>query len=867
MHPLRRLAAALALSGGLLLAGPAHAQVQNGTQLPSPRLMTITPLGAKAGTTVELTFTGTDLEDPTGLLVSHPGIKAEPIIPPLPPPPKVDPKAKAKTPPPPPPQRPPVTKFTVKVGADVPVGAYDVRLVNKWGVSNPRTFVVGDLNEVQEKENNDDFDKAQRIELGSTVNGVISSQVDVDYFVFAGKKGQGVLVHCLCGSIDSRLNPELKLLEAGGREIAKQRPLPGEDGILHVSLPSDGDYYVRLCQFTYQGGNAEYFYRLNLSTGPYVELVYPPMVEPGKPAQVTVYGHNLPGGKLDPTAVVDGRTLEKITVTVDPPKEPDPLRRLRYSGVVPPTRAFVDGFEYRLKTEAGTSNPYLLMLADAPVVVDNEANDTKETAQEISVPCEVAGRIEKRGDHDWYAFTAKKGDVFMIEILSQRLGAPTDLYFRLVKPGPKETYQDIAQGDDSPETLSNQSFFTGSQDPSPYRFVVPADGKYLLLVGSHLGGSLAGVQHMYRLRIAPERPDFRLFVMPTDGFRPGGVVVGKGGDETFGVFVWRRDGFKGEVTLTMDGLPTGVTCKPQIAHPAMKRTSLVVSAAETAPLFTGPITLMGTAVIAGNKVVREARSAAVTWPVPPGNNIPTVTRLDRGAFLAVREKPPYALATKDDKGTVFHGDKLTVALKAKRLWPDAKGQIQIQAVPSEQIPGLNLPQVNIGANATDGNLAVVVPANVPPGTYNIVFHSFLQVPFNKDPMAKQKPNVNAVVSSAPFQLTVLPKSVANLSVDNANPTVKLAKDAVQMVLTVRVARLHDYDGTFKVELVLPPNTKGVSADPVTIPAGQSEAKLTLRVPADAAPGGRPNLTVRAVATINGNVPLTHETKINVNIVK
>ena len=52
--------------------------------------------------------------------------------------------------------------------------------------------------------------------------------------------------------------------------------------------------------------------------------------------------------------------------------------------------------------------------------------------------------------------------------------------------------------------------------------------------------------------------------------------------------------------------------------------------------------------------------------MPAGNNIPTVTRLDRGAFLAVREKPPYALAAKDEKGTVFHGDKLPAS-----RWKDA----------------------------------------------------------------------------------------------------------------------------------------------------------------------------------------------------
>ena len=54
----------------------------------------------------------------------------------------------------------PPSKFKITVAADVPPGNYDVRVVNKFGVSNPRVFVVGDLNELQEKEPNNDVPEA-----------------------------------------------------------------------------------------------------------------------------------------------------------------------------------------------------------------------------------------------------------------------------------------------------------------------------------------------------------------------------------------------------------------------------------------------------------------------------------------------------------------------------------------------------------------------------------------------------------------------------------------------------------------------------------------------------------------------------------
>ena len=79
--------------------------------------------------------------------------------------------------------------------------------------------------------------------------------------------------------------------------------------------------------------------------------------------------------------------------------------------------------------------------------------------------------------------------------------------------------------------------------------------------------------------------------------------------------------------------------------------------------------------------------------------------------------------------------------------------------------------------------------------------------------------------------------------------------------------LFGYDGEFKVSLVLPPNVKGVEAAEVTVPAGQSEAKLVLRVPAGTPPGNRGYLIVRATTLFQGKHPTQHDVRLNVNVVK
>src|SRR5262249_49505385 len=156
---------------------------------------------------------------------------------------------------------------------------------------------------------------------------------------------------------------------------------------------SDGDYYVRVFAFTYTQGTPEHFYRLTVSTAPWIDAVYPPVVEPGKKTTVAVYGRNLPGGKPDPSAVLDGRTLEKVSITVEPPSDPATRRQICTTGYVPPRSSFLDGFELRLRNDVGVSNPFLLVYAHALVVLDNEANDTVKSAQEVPIPCEIVGRV------------------------------------------------------------------------------------------------------------------------------------------------------------------------------------------------------------------------------------------------------------------------------------------------------------------------------------------------------------------------------------------------------------------------------------------------------------------------------------------
>src|SRR5438309_10670128 len=98
-------------------------------QLPAARLSTVFPPGGKAGTTIEAAVTGSDLDEANELHFSHTNITARQ-------------KVAEKT------GEPETNKFIVTIGGDVPPGVYEVRVIGRFGVSNPRAYVVGDLPEL-----------------------------------------------------------------------------------------------------------------------------------------------------------------------------------------------------------------------------------------------------------------------------------------------------------------------------------------------------------------------------------------------------------------------------------------------------------------------------------------------------------------------------------------------------------------------------------------------------------------------------------------------------------------------------------------------------------------------------------------------
>ncbi|MFO0804012.1 MAG: hypothetical protein U0791_12940 [Gemmataceae bacterium] len=656
---------------------------------PGPTLLTVFPPGVKAGETVEVTLVGTGFDGDEKLLFSDPKVKGE-LVPGA----TVPPKKGGQ-----PGQAPPTTaKFKVTAPKDAE-GIVDVRLVCQGGLTNPRAFVVGTLNEVNEKEPNNDVPEAQSLPVDSTISGTIGANTDVDYFLVKAKAKQSLVVYCLTTTLDSKMQAEVTVIAPDGRTVAANRGYRDGDAVLDFTPATDGDYLIRVSQFAYTTGGPDHFYRLTVSTGAWVDAAFPPLTA-------------TPGKADWALAVRNGKTS----------MPPFSSKGFVFRSMLP-SAGMLDVQDRFAGTDGN-----LLLAAQSNVILDSEKNHTAATAQSITVPCDVAGRIEKKGARHWYGFNAKKGDVWTLEVFADRIGSPVDAYYQLMD----EKGKLIVEQDDGPDTLSPNQLYTKSDDPGRYRFSVPADGTYKVMVSTREAAVQFGVRDQYVLRIAKEKPDFRLAVMPAGTHYLDAGTLPKGGAAMFNVYVWRMDGFTGPITLGATNLPKGVTCPPQTIGANQVRGTLVLTAASDAADWAGSVNIVGRANLPDGEFETAARPFSVVWPIPnlgsgaPAPNTPMITRMDRGGglALAVRGEAPFSLAIVE-KGPipVPPGGKVAVTVKVKR---DAKFKDAVQVYASNgfgprQQGGQPAPVAGtIPADKDEVKLTLDLPQNVQPGSHTLV---------------------------------------------------------------------------------------------------------------------------------------------------
>jgi hypothetical protein len=158
----------------------------------------------------------------------------------------------------------------------IPADSPPRRLVSVTGggvSSNALPFAVSDANEFRETEPNDTLAKANRVQVPAAVNGRIQRPGDADYFVFAAKANERLVMEIIARRLQSPLDCYFTVMNAKGDVMADLDDVvdPTDALVTHhadarwvYTFPAAGDYVIRVKDAQGKGGE-EYAYRLMIT--------------------------------------------------------------------------------------------------------------------------------------------------------------------------------------------------------------------------------------------------------------------------------------------------------------------------------------------------------------------------------------------------------------------------------------------------------------------------------------------------------------------------------------------------------------------------------------------------------------------------
>lgn len=120
---------------------------------------------------------------------------------------------------------------------------------------------IGGGPEAVEAEPNNEAAKATRVALGASLNGRIDQPRDVDCFAFTAKAGQRFVFSGVTRSQGSPSNLFLRMLKADGAEVSAAEGVGPNEGLINYTFPADGDYTLEVSEQTGFGG-PEFAYRI-----------------------------------------------------------------------------------------------------------------------------------------------------------------------------------------------------------------------------------------------------------------------------------------------------------------------------------------------------------------------------------------------------------------------------------------------------------------------------------------------------------------------------------------------------------------------------------------------------------------------------
>ncbi|MDX1929980.1 MAG: hypothetical protein SFV81_25865 [Pirellulaceae bacterium] len=797
-------------------------------QIPSIQLSAVSrPVGQAASTFPMRVSEGEQLDEVDRLVFSHPGIVStlQTTAPRL-----------LETEP-----QPQYGQFSVAIAPEVPPGIYEVRAKGRFGLSNPRAFLVTQ-SPVQ-------FIEAEHTKPEAAID-LSLQQVTVDraypqrrnYYHVALTENDRLYVCAHARRLDSRALVALALLDPKGHEVARGRAIGEYPAELVFKVPAAGTYTLVAYDFLYQGGEG-FAFALQAS------------VDPASTSTA-------PENELKKLCATGGQLLSVVKRDTT-----------------------TDGLKPLVADPAATSALWLTPPANPPA-----------PASERTVPFTESGRFPSNAPSLNFDFKANAGQVLWVEVNSSKLDQLTDPRVIIYKvnrdSAGKETLQQLAEQDDA-ATLGPVGMKLRMRDPY-LQFTAPENATYRILLADNATGARPAEALNFVLTVREPQPSFELLAyQPFPSKDPvqsknWATNLMRGGTEAIHVLVTRRDGFGDAIELNVDGLPAGVTCEKAMVPAGVNEAMLVLRAAEDAADWVGNIKVVGRS-LGANPQERVAMAGTTLRGTTPTRNT-IESRLAANLTLRVNglDTAPLMVALGDAQTLeMSRGGKLPFPVKVTRR---AGGAGKCTLRPQNLPPKVTLGEIAVEGDKSEATAELTIAPDAAVGEYTFWMQNETPIKWRPNPQtladaeayaakiktasedpaqAAEKPKLDAALKAANERVEQLKKSTAERDVTVYFPTTPLRIRIVdspvrplpiapltgaagsEQTVELKIERLFGFADAVDLSLAGKTSIEGLEVPNVQIPAGMDTAKIVIKIPAGATPA-TVNIPIKMDCKFNGH---------------
>lgn len=602
-------------------------------QAASPQLARILPRGGQRGTELDVNFTGQRLKDAQEIILYDKGIEVSHL------------EA----------TKPDQVTVHFKIAADCALGEHSMRLRAASGVSELRTFWVGPFPTTQASTRpvNTAWETPQTLPMNITASGVINNE-QVHYYKIDAKKGQRISAEVEGIRLGTTMfDPYMALVDLAKFELATSddTALLKQDPFISLIAPKDGPFILEVRESAF-GGSGDSFYRMHVGTFPRPKIVFPLGGKTGETLDLQMIGD--PSGTFNQKVTLPATPMEELPV-------------------------------YAVQNNESPPSPNYLRVSPFPnVMQDGEPHEvSKPQVAAIEPPLAFNGIVRQPKEQNYYRFKGYKGQAIEINVWARRLRSPLDSV--IVVWNAKGDY--LAENDDA-----------GNPD-SYLRFTPPADGDYVVGIRDHLGAG--GPEYAYRIELTKPQPSVVISIPnagqvngPTQDLQT--IPVPRG--NRYATLLRNvRSGANGELTLSTDKLPDGVTMTAEPFRTQTDVTPVVFEAAVDAPI-AGRLCYFVAKPADEKETILSQLTQQVELVIGQPNNTPYSHTQVHQLAVAVTQEVPFKLTLVQPKAPLVQSGSMKIKIMAERK-PDFKGVINCKLM--FQPPGVNAQPVDMPADKSE----------------------------------------------------------------------------------------------------------------------------------------------------------------------